>query len=76
MDALSNVRSLFLLLIIIIDFGNNLYHYLNSLFLNNIFVSIHRAIRIYRKYLIDYCYIGNILLIYFNLFSRKIILIF
>ena len=75
MDAFTSVRSVFLVLILAFTLGNNLYHYLIALFLIHTYVLVYRAIRFWIErwlmYLIEYCYIGNILLIYFNLFARN-----
>ena len=80
MDEFTSVRSIFLLSILAFTLGNNLYHYLIILFIIHSYLLAYRVIRFWVErwlmYMIDYCYIGNILLIYFNLFARNDIDIF
>ena len=75
MDEFTSVRSIFLLSILAFTLGNNLYHYLIALFIIHSYLLAYRIIRFWIErwlmYMIDYCYIGNILLIYFNLFARN-----
>ena len=75
MDQFTSVRSIFLVSILAFTLGNNLYYYLISLFLIHSYLLAYRVIRFWIErwlmYMIDYCYIGNILLIYFNLFARN-----
>ena len=80
MDEFTSVRSIFLVSILAFTLGNNLYHYLIILFIVHSYLLAYRVIRFWIErwlmYMIDYCYIGNILLIYFNLFARNNIDIF
>ena len=80
MDEFTSVRSIFLVSILSFTLGNNLYHYLIILFIVHSYLLAYRVIRFWIErwlmYMIDYCYIGNILLIYFNLFARNSIDIF
>ena len=80
MDEFTSVRSIFLVSILAFTLGNNLYHYLIILFMVHSYLLAYRVIRFWIErwlmYMIDYCYIGNILLIYFNLFARNNIDIF
>ena len=80
MDKFTSVRSIFLVSILAFTLGNNLYYYLIVLFLIHTYLLAYRVIRFWIErwlmYMIDYCYIGNILLIYFNLFARNNIDIF
>ena len=80
MDEFTSVRSIFLVSILAFMLGNNLYHYLIILFVIHSYLLAYRVIRFWIErwlmYMIDYCYIGNILLIYFNLFARNNIDIF
>ena len=75
MDKFTSVRSIFLVSILAFTLGNNLYYYLIVLFLIHTYLLAYRVIRFWIErwlmYMIDYCYIGNILLIYFNLFARN-----
>jgi len=75
MDESTSVRSIFLLSILAFTLGNNLYYYLIALFLVHSYLLLYRVIRFWIErwlmYMIDYCYIGNILLIYFNLYARN-----
>ena len=75
MDAFTSVRSVFLISVLAYTLGNNLYYYLIALFIVHTYVLVYRGIRFWLErwlmYLIEYCYIGNILLIYFNLFARN-----
>ena len=75
MDKFTSVRSIFLVSILAFTLGNNLYYYLIALFLIHTYLLVYRVIRFWIErwlmYMIDYCYIGNILLIYFNLFARN-----
>ena len=75
MDKFTSVRSIFLVSILAFTLGNNLYYYLIALFLIHTYLLAYRVIRFWIErwlmYMIDYCYIGNILLIYFNLFARN-----
>ena len=75
MDEFTSVRSIFLLSILVFTLGNNLYYYLVALFIIHTYLLAYRIIRFWIErwlmYMIDYCYIGNILLIYFNLFARN-----
>ena len=75
MDAFTSVRSIFLLSILVFTLGNNLNHYLICLFFIHTYLLMYRVIRFWIErwlmFMIDYCYIGNILLIYFNLFDRN-----
>ena len=80
MDEFTSVRTIFLISILAFTLGNNLYHYLIALFIIHTYVLVYRAFRFWIErwlmYLIEYCYIGNILLIIFNLFGRNDIDIF
>ena len=80
MDESTSVRSIFLVSILAFTLGNNLYHYLIILFMVHSYLLAYRVIRFWIErwliYMIDYFYIGNILLIYFNLFARNNIDIF
>ena len=75
MDEYTSARSIFLISILSFTLGNDLQHYLIALFIIHTYVLIYRAIRFWLErwlmYLIEYCYIGNILIIYFNLFARN-----
>ncbi len=75
MDAFTSVRSVLLISILAFTLGNNLYHYLIALLIIHTYVLVYRGIRFWIErwlmYLIEYCYIGNILLIHFNLFARN-----
>jgi len=80
MDEFTSVRTIILISILAFTLGNNLYHYLIALFIIHTYVLVYRAFRFWIErwlmYLIEYCYIGNILLIIFNLFGRNNINIF
>ena len=80
MDKFTSVRTIILISILAFTLGNNLYHYLIALFIIHTYVLVYRAFRFWIErwlmYLIEYCYIGNILLIIFNLFGRNNIDIF
>ena len=75
MDSFTSVRSIFLVSILSFSLGNNLYYYLILLFIIHTYLLTYRIMRYWVErwlmYMIDYCYIGNILIIYFNLFSRN-----
>lgn len=75
MDAFTSVRSIFLISILGFTLGNNLNHFLIALFIIHTYLLAYRVIRFWVErwlmYMIDYCYIGNALLIYFNLFARN-----
>ena len=75
MDTFTSVRSIFFISILAFTLGNNLFHYLIALFIIHSYMLCYRVIRFWIKrwlmYMIDYCYIGNTLLIYFNLFARN-----
>ena len=75
MDSFTSVRSIFFVSILAFTLGNNLNHYLIALFIIHLYMLCYRVIRFWIErwlmYMIDYCYIGNILLIYFNLFARN-----
>ena len=75
MDEFTSVRSIFLVSILAFTLGNNLNYYLIILFIIHTYLLAYRVMRFWIErwlmYMIDYCYIGNILLIYFNLFARN-----
>ena len=75
MDSFTSVRSIFFVSILAFTLGNNLNHYLIALFIIHLYMLCYRVIRFWIErwlmYMIDYCYIGNILLIIFNLFARN-----
>ena len=75
MDSFTSVRSIFFVSILAFTLGNNLNHYLIALLIIHVYMLIYRLIRFWIErwlmYMIDYCYIGNILLIIFNLFYRN-----
>ena len=75
MDKFTSVRRIFLVSILAFTLGNNLNYCLIVLFLIHTYLLAYRVIRFWIErwlmYMIDYCYIGNILLIYFNLFARN-----
>ena len=75
MDSFTSVRSIFFVSILAFTLGNNLDHYLIALFIIHLYMLIYRVIRFWIErwlmYMIDYCYIGNILLIIFNLLGRN-----
>ena len=75
MDEFTSVRSIVLVSILAFTLGYNLNYYLIALFIIHSYLLAYRVIRFWIKrwlmYMIDYCYIGNILLIIFNLFERN-----
>ena len=75
MDSFTSVRSIFFVSILAFTLGNNLNHYLIALFIIHSYLLCYRVIRFWIErwlmYMIDYCYIGNLMLIYFNLFDRN-----
>ncbi len=75
MDQFTSVRSIFLVSILAFFLGYNLNYYLIALFFIHTYLLIYRVLRFWIErwlmYMIDYCYIGNLLIIYFNLFARN-----
>lgn len=75
MDAFTSVRSIFLISILAFTLGNNLNYYLIALFIVHTYLLAYRVMRFWVErwlmFMIDYCYIANALLIYFNLFARN-----
>ena len=75
MDQFTSVRSIFLISILSFTLGHNLNYYLIALILIHTYLLSYRLLRFWidrwLMYIIEYCYIGNIFLIYFSLFARN-----
>ena len=75
MDSFTSVRSIFFVSILAFTLGNDLNHYLIALFMMHSYLLCYRIIRFWIRrwlmYMIDYCYIGNLLLLYFIAFDRN-----
>lgn len=73
MDHYTNVRSMLLLFTLVFLLGHNLNWFLTYLFFLHIYLMIYRFIRFWIKrwlmYMIDFCYPGNFLLLYFIAFD-------
>ena len=75
MEKFTSVRSIFLVSILAFMLGYNLNYYLISLIIIHTYLLLYRCLRFWidrwLMYLIEYCYIGNVFLIYFSLFDRN-----
>ena len=80
LDKFTSSRSLFLLLILCYLLGKNLNLYLSFLIFLEIYILSYRLIRFWIQrwlmYMIDFCYPGNFLLMYFIIFDDSNLNIF
>lgn len=74
MDHYTNIRSTFLLLVLVFLLGKNLNWYLNFMVVLHFYLISYRVVRFWIQrwlmYMIDFCYPGNFLMIYFILFDN------